>query len=78
MYYLPEIYDTRDYLCPVSENAIEICSELCTFTDNIPCDRDVYNLVAVIMSETELTLPNDPNDALELYIILRAKFLEII
>ncbi|KAG5879819.1 hypothetical protein JTB14_007671 [Gonioctena quinquepunctata] len=40
MFELPELYGTRDYLFPISQDDIKICKEECKYIE-YPCDEDV-------------------------------------
>lgn len=71
MYYLPELYETRDYLLEIrNPNQLEICRDYCKF-EKYPCNKDVFDLCSIIMEELEVTKPEDPYDMIGLYIHLR-------
>lgn len=78
MYHMPQVYGTKDYLYPAREEDINICKELCTFPENVPCDKDVYELCVIIMTENGLSVAQEPNNAIDLYVTLREKVLEIL
>ncbi|KAB0795826.1 hypothetical protein PPYR_04655 [Photinus pyralis] len=78
MYHMPEIYQSRDYLCKVSIEHINLCREFCAVIDEKPCDSDVYELSAILMAENQLALPENPYDAVDLYIILRDMLLNVL
>ncbi|XP_066497496.1 uncharacterized protein [Hoplias malabaricus] len=71
MYGLPELYGTRDFLHSAEDEDIHTCKTECTFRQSVPCDPDVYDLCNIIMAESQLTLPRDPYQAIDLYIFLR-------
>ncbi|KAK2810384.1 hypothetical protein Q5P01_000407 [Channa striata] len=71
MYSLPELYRTRDFLSPVEDEHVQLCKSECVFRLSVPCDPDVYELCNVIMAESHLSLPNDPYQAVNLYMSLR-------
>lgn len=71
MYALPELYRTRDFLSSVEDEHVQLCKDECIFRLAIPCDQDVYNLCNIFMVESHLTLPNDPYQAVNLYMHLR-------
>ncbi|KAK2853351.1 hypothetical protein Q5P01_006012 [Channa striata] len=71
MYSLPELYRTRDFLSPVEDEHVKLCKSECVFRLSVPCDPDVYELCNVIMAESHLSLPNDPYQAVNLYMSLR-------
>lgn len=76
---MPELYDTRNYLQNVPEEEIEMAKEECIFYDkNIPCDKDVFELCEIVLQEGEIELTQDPFDALNVYMYLRTKILEIL
>ena len=70
MYAIPQLYN-RDYLCPVQSEHLGVCKTECIFREPIPCDRDVYSLCNDIMVESHLHLPEDPYQAVNLYMHLR-------
>ncbi|KAG5892739.1 hypothetical protein JTB14_001110 [Gonioctena quinquepunctata] len=70
MFELPELYGTRDYLFPISQDDIQICKEECKYIE-YPCDEDVYDLCKIIIEEKCFSLQNDPFECVELYLALR-------
>ena len=71
MYAVPELYQATDHLCPVEESHTEACATECTFRQPITCDPDVYQLCNILMAESQLNVPGDPYQALNLYMHLR-------
>ncbi|XP_030609254.1 uncharacterized protein LOC115796912 [Archocentrus centrarchus] len=71
MYTLPELYRTRDFICHVEEEHVELCKNECVFRQTKPCDQDVYELCSILMSESHRTPPTDPYQAVNLYMHLR-------
>ncbi|KAK9978814.1 hypothetical protein ABG768_020552 [Culter alburnus] len=71
MYGLPELYLTRDFLTSADTESIQFCKNECTFRRPIPCDPDVNELCNTIISESHLSLPKDPYQAVNLYMHLR-------
>jgi hypothetical protein len=71
MYMLPELYGTRDYLCDVTHDDIDICKQDCVFRKAHPCDEDVFEMCSFIMHESNLSYPVSIQEALDLYITLR-------
>lgn len=71
MFSVPELYQATDHLCSVDEVAVEACATECTFRQPIPCDPDVYHLCNILMAESQLNVPDDPYQALNLYMHLR-------
>jgi hypothetical protein len=78
IYTVPELYDTKDYLCEVSANEVNGCHEQCTFRSNVACDSDVFELCTIIMAEQNLNIPMDVYEALDLYLELRAAITALI
>ncbi|XP_073798490.1 uncharacterized protein [Danio rerio] len=71
MYGLPELYQTRDFLTSADSESIQLCKNECTFRRPIPCDPDVNSLCNIIMFESQLNVPRDPFQAVNLYMHLR-------
>lgn len=78
MYTVPELCHTHDYLCPQSDNDIEICNGLVVRRRNIPCDEDVYDWCNDFMKERNLHLAVEANDAVNLYLTLRQSIKQFI
>lgn len=68
---MPQLYNVRDYLCPVQGEHVNVCKTECIFREPIPCDQDVYSLCNDLMAELDLHLPEDPYQAVNLYMQLR-------
>lgn len=75
MFNMPEIYGTRDYLCTLPADSLNVVKDLCLF-QNLPCDREVCELALILMNENGLSIPKDHLNAVDTYIILRSKMLE--
>ncbi|KAL3977653.1 SLAM family member 8 [Sarotherodon galilaeus] len=78
MYTLPELYGTRDFLCPTEEEHVEMCKTECVFRLTKPCDPDVYELCNILMTESHLTPPTDPYQAVNLYVHLRENIVALV
>lgn len=78
MYTVPELYDTEDYLCDVSEQDIISCEEDCLHRSDIACDEDVHTLCTYIMAENNLTVSVDAYMAIDLYLTLREKLVRFL
>lgn len=78
MFHVPQLYETVDYITQITENDLLLPREACLFSDNIPCDVDVYELAMEIMNEMGLSQPILPNDAVDLYIVLRNEIKKLI
>jgi hypothetical protein len=74
LYDIPELYGTRDYMCDVDLNRIDVCAQECTFYNGIPCDEDIYPLACLYMDEHGWLMPSDPYEAVDLYVSLRDCF----
>ncbi|XP_036066803.1 uncharacterized protein LOC118598288 [Oryzias melastigma] len=71
MYMFPELYSTNDCVSPVDDADVQLCHANCTFRPTVPCDTDIYDLCNILMAESDLQLPNDAHQALNLYLHLR-------
>ncbi|KAI9538512.1 hypothetical protein NQZ68_031325 [Dissostichus eleginoides] len=71
MYMFPELYTTEDCVSPVEGADAQLCRSNCTFRPAVPCDTDIYNICNLLMMESQLNLPADSYQALDLYLDLR-------
>ncbi|XP_055063376.1 uncharacterized protein [Misgurnus anguillicaudatus] len=71
MYMFPELYRTDDCISPVERDDLQLCQSSCTFRTTVPCDTDIYNICNFLMVESQLHLPADAYQALDLYLHLR-------
>ncbi|XP_061739265.1 uncharacterized protein LOC133556012 [Nerophis ophidion] len=71
MYMFPELYTTCDCISPVDRADVQLCQSNCTFRPAVPCDTDIYNICNILMAESQLHLPADAYQALDLYLHLR-------
>ncbi|KAK9970119.1 hypothetical protein ABG768_026086 [Culter alburnus] len=71
MYVLYGLYLTKDFLTSADTESIQFCKNECTFRRPIPCDPGVNELCNTIISESHLSLPKDPYQAVNLYMHLR-------
>ncbi len=71
MHALPELYNTRDFLTSAHTESVQLCKNECTFRRPISCDPDVNELCNIIISESQLKIPRDPYQAVNLYMHLR-------
>lgn len=71
MYMFPELYASDDCISPVDRADVELCHSNCTFRPAVPCDIDIYDLCNILMVETQLHLPADAYQAVDLYLHLR-------
>ena len=69
LYFLPELEEVMDYSTPVPSDEIDLAKEICC--DEVieqPASREFVDLVHLIMDEEDLTMPDDAEEALSLYI----------
>lgn len=78
MYLIPELYDTQDYLCKVSEEDLIRCEDDCIHRSDIACDEDVFILCTHIMAQNNLPIPADVHMAIDLYLFLRRELITIL
>lgn len=78
MFSWPELYGTQDYICAVDNDALQLCKSRCTFRQPVPCDPDVYELCNILMTELNLPIPSEIYQALDLYMCLREKLIELL
>ena len=71
MYMFPDLYRSEDCISPVDRADIQLCQSDCTFRQTIPCDTDIYNLCNFLIVESQLHLPGDAYEAVDLYLHLR-------
>lgn len=72
LYTLPELGGTRSYMCDVSHD-VHDCLDSCLFRQPIPCNEHMFELwlCTIVMAELNLALPNNSEEACELYLTLR-------
>ncbi|CAL9699776.1 unnamed protein product [Knipowitschia caucasica] len=78
MYFIPELYETEDYLCQVSEEALTMCEDDCIHRSDIACDDDVFTLCTHIMALNSLDVPADVYMAIDLYLFLRGELITLL
>ena len=71
MFTSPELYDTRDYICPVDSAELRLCLDECVEKPVIPCDETVFELCCIIMEENNWEFPCCADEAVNLYKNLR-------
>lgn len=76
MFHLPEVYNTKNLLCNVCTRRIENYEEECLFLNT--CDKDVYDLCKIIIAENNLHMPEDPYEAIDLYLKLRTEIIMLL
>ena len=78
LYSLPELCGADNYLHEVEDIKIQLCEEECRKKAEIPCDRDVYDLCCLEMEDNGWDKPENPNEAIELYLFLRSTIRELV
>ncbi|KAE8284603.1 hypothetical protein D5F01_LYC17938 [Larimichthys crocea] len=68
MYMLSELYTSDDHISPVERADVQLCQSNCTLRPAVPCDTDIYNICNILMVESQLHLPADAYQALDLYL----------
>ncbi len=72
MYSCPELFGKVDCSQEVDPQKLLLCQAECSRKARSPClDNDIYELCCLILAETGLNAPEDPQQASELYIYLR-------
>ncbi|KAG5887618.1 hypothetical protein JTB14_002627 [Gonioctena quinquepunctata] len=77
MFDMPSLYGTKSYCVDIPNFAIEALYDVCSFND-YPCDKDVYDLCRILISENGYSQVTDHNSAVHLYIQLRNSILTLI
>lgn len=72
MYTIPHLFGGQDHLKEVSQEAVEACKQECQQRGPYPCDETVFNICCFIMAENFLHSPTTADEAIELYLFLRA------
>ena len=76
MYTVPRLFGGQDHLKEVSQEAVEACKQECEQRGPYPCDETVISLCCLIMAENFLFSPTTADEAIELYLFLRAYILK--
>lgn len=71
MYEVPEAFGAINCLMTVPDTERDICMDECSSRQELPCDKDVYELCRICMDEQDWTMPLDAYSAIELYGSLR-------
>lgn len=71
LYNLPELYGTLDFKYLVETEELDICLEMSSSVDTLPCDKDVYELATMYTEEHNLSSPADAYEAASLFCVLR-------
>lgn len=80
MYYLPELYATRNYSVDVVSEEVTMFKEQSLFLgDNYICrDKHIYEICQILMSENRLSIPTTVYESLNLYLTLRQSLYELL
>ncbi len=62
MFQFPGLWNTRNYICAVSQNDKDAFHE---FRSLVCCDPDVYEMCIGIMAEDNIVPPNCANEAVD-------------
>lgn len=71
MYELPVLYDTRSYLCKLTQAQLDEQKDECEFRSLVICDSDVYDLCCCLLKRLNLTYPTSPTEAVSTYMALK-------
>lgn len=71
MYMFPELYACDQHISLVDRADIQLCQSNCTFRPAVPCDTDIHDLCNILMVESQLHVPADAYQAVDLYLHLR-------
>ncbi|KAK6297500.1 hypothetical protein J4Q44_G00320830 [Coregonus suidteri] len=72
---LPQLYGTRDHLKGLSQQQIQACREEGLQRGPYPCHETVFYISCFAMAENNLPPHTTPNEAIKLYVFLRAYML---
>lgn len=71
LYFLPELNDKVSYIHDVTLDDVELAEEMCCAQNPVDSSFEVFEeLVEMIMTDENLKVPSNPNEALELYLNL--------
>ncbi|XP_060595300.1 uncharacterized protein LOC132749519 [Ruditapes philippinarum] len=76
MYTCPERFGVQDYLCNVTDNQIDACSEECIFKGPMVCEETVFELCTFLMNDSRKEMPTCGEEAVVLYQFLRTEVLD--
>lgn len=71
IYSMPHLYGSESHACQVNPLQVSICETECMYTGPYPCDKTVFEICCLLMAENSLGKPNDAEDAIQLYGVLR-------
>lgn len=69
---LPQLSGARENLKEGSQQKIEACREEGLQRGPYPCDDTLFDICCLAMAENSLHPPTSPEEAIELYMFLRA------
>lgn len=72
MYNIPQLFGSTNHLKAVNPQQVELCRQECLPRGPLPCDQTVFDICCLIMSENHLHPPTTAEEAVELYLYLRA------
>ena len=74
----PAVWGAVDYLCPVDNDAMEVCEEHATFRSDIQCHQHIHNMCQDIIDREQVPAITDTDSALRQYLYLRAKIRDLL
>jgi len=73
LYALPELYSCDNHLSAVDSTEIVSCADECVSKDELRGDKDLTELLHIVMTENDLIMAHDALSATQLYKNVRAK-----
>lgn len=67
----PELYRCDQHISQVDRADILLCQNNCIYWPAVPCDTDIYDLCNIVMVESQLHVPDNAYQAVDLYLHLR-------
>ena len=78
MYYVPEVYSTRNYSNPLSQMQINVIKDECAFREASVFDEDFLLFAYDIMRDHNLAFQQNTEGCLKLYQKLRTEAMAIL
>ncbi|XP_050419248.1 uncharacterized protein LOC126832494, partial [Patella vulgata] len=73
LYFTPQLFDTVDYKTEVAVEDLDSFSQFCKFYGPNGCLREFENVCSELLVQAGKEMPNDPEEALELYSWLKMR-----
>ncbi|KAH3817751.1 hypothetical protein DPMN_119306 [Dreissena polymorpha] len=77
MFNYPELWGSRNFICDVHQDDINVARTQVTFRTPVCCDPDLYDILIGVMADDSLSYPNTSDEALALYRHLRRRVLRM-